>query len=352
MKTRFLRTLLILCAVLLVSAAGCLIARRQIAGSVSAAYQAERWAGESDMDFVQFSCYLGGGSETGLEQIYGLRQKLNESFVNEGIQLEGAGELFCDAWSAMGKLHVSCDRADTDAEVLAVGGSFFDFHPMELLSGSYLRQDALNRDVVVLDELLAWVLFGGSNVAGMEVEIGGRPYEIAGVVRQDDSKAVQQFRSASPTVYLPYETYKAMASAGISCYEIVLPEPVKGYAEGVLSAEFPMGNGVMQKVTGRFSLSGTWQLLRDFPLRGTQTQAVVLPYWENAARYEENRCVLWLLAAIWLLAIPGLCALLAVIWLWLLARKGVIKAAPKAVRGIGDGVYKLSAKLSRRKKRD
>lgn len=351
MRRRFLRTLLILCAVLLIGAAVCLLARRHIAKSVTAAYQAERWAGESGMDFRQFSFFYGSGSSTGLEQIYTLRQKLNENFVNEGIRLEGAGDLFCDAWSAMGKLHVSCDRADSDAEVLAVGGSFFDFHPMEILSGSYLRADA-QANQVVLDELLAWLLFGGSNVAGMEVEIGGQPYEIMGVVRQDDSKAVQQFRSVSPTIYLPYATYQAMSSAEICCYEIVLPEPVKGYGESVLNEEFPVGSGIMQNVTGRFSLSSSWELLKSFPMRGTQTQAVALPYWENAARYEENRCALWLFAAIWLLAIPGVCAVFTVVWLWLLARKGIIKAGPKAVRGIQDGAYKLSTKLSRRKKRD
>ena len=351
MRKHFLRTLLILCAVLLIGAAACLLARRHIAKSVTAAYQAERWAGESGMDFAQFSVFYGDGGSAGLEQIYALRQKLNESFVNEGIQLEGAGDLFCDAWSAMGKLHVACDRADSDAEAMAVGGSFFDFHPMEILSGSYLRANA-QANQVVLDELLAWLLFGSSNVAGMEVEIGGQPYEIVGVVRQDDSRAVQQFRSASPTVYLPYATYQNLYKTGISCYEITLPEPVKGYAEGVLSEEFPVGNGILQKVTGRFSLSASWELLKSFPLRGTQTQAVALPYWENAARYEENRCALWLFAALWLLAIPGVCAVVAVVWLWLLARKGLIKGAPKAVRGVRDGAYALSTKLSRRKKRD
>ena len=351
MRKRFLRTLCILCAVLLIGAAACLLARRHIAKSVSAAYQAERWAGESGMGFTQFSFFFGSGGETGLEQIYGLRQKLSESFVNEGLQQAGAGDLVCDAWNAMGRLHVSCDRADSDAEAMAVGGSFFDFHPMELLSGSYLRADS-QPDQVVLDELLAWLLFGGSNVSGMTVEIGGQPYQVVGVVRQDDSKAVQQFRSASPTVYLPYTTYQSMASAGITCYEIVLPEPVAGYGEGVLEENFPVGNGVMQKVTGRFSLTASWELLKHFPMRGTQTQAVALPYWENAARFEENRCALWLFAAIWLLAIPGVCAVFMLVWLWLLARKGLIKAAPKAARGIGDGVYKLSTKLSRRKKRD
>lgn len=352
MRKRFLRTLLILCAVLLIGAALCLLARRHIAKSVSGAYQAERWAGESGMDFVQFSCYFGSADETNPERIYDLRQKLNETFTNEGIQTGGAGELFCDAWSAMGKLHVSCERADSDAEVLAVGGSFFDFHPMELLSGSYLRPGALNPEQVVLDELLAWLLFGSSNVTGMQVEINGRPFEITGVVRQDASKAVQQFRSTSPTIYLPYETYQKIAPTGVSCYEIVLPEPVSGYAEGILTDKFPVGGGMMQQVTGRFSLSGSWEQLKQFPLRGTQTQAVALPYWENAARYEENRCTLWLLAALWLLAIPAVCAVFGLVWLWLTARKGVIKYGPKAARGIGDGLYKLSTRLTPRKKRD
>ena len=59
-----------------------------------------------------------------------------------------------------------------------------------------------------------------------------------------------------------------------------------------------------------------------------------------------------LFAALWLLAIPAVCAVCGVVWLWLTARKGIIKAGPRAVRGIRDGAYELSTKLSRRKKRD
>ena len=352
MRKRLWLTAGILCGVLLISGIICLCVRGKIADSIQSAKQAERWAGDSEMDFVQLSCYYGKQDEKNLEGIYGFRQKLNDNFTEEGLESPGGGELFCDAWSAMGKLHVSSDLSDTDTEVLAVGGQFFDFHPMELLSGSYLRWDDITRDRVVLDELLAWVLFGSSNVAGMDVEINGIVFEIAGVVRQDDSKAIQQFRSDSPTLYMPYDTYQSMSSGGVSCYEIVLPEPISGYGEGLIEDNFPVGNGVLQQMTGRYSVSGSWAVLKDLYLRGTQTKAVALPYWENAARYEEMRCAMWLLAALILLALPALVLLVVLVWAILKARKGVIKGAPKAAHGIGDFFYKLSSKLSRKKKRD
>ena len=351
MRKRQWLTAGIICGILLISGIICLCVRSSIANGIQIAQQAERWAGDSEMEFVQLSSYYGKQDEKNLEGVYGFRQKLLDGFTEEGLESPG-GDLFCDAWSAIGKMYVSTDRANTETEVLAVGGQFFDFHPMELLSGSYLRWDDITRDRVVLDELLAWLLFGSSNVAGLDVEINGRPFEIAGVVRQDESKAVQQFRSDSPTLYMPYDTYQALTKAGISCYEIVLPEPISGYGEGLVEENFPVGDGVLQQMTGRYSLSGSWAVLKDLKLRGTQTQAVALPYWENAARYEEMRCALWLLAALILLALPGLIILIILIWLVVKARKGVIKGAPKLVHSIGDFFYKLSGKLSRKKKRD
>ena len=352
MRKRSWLTAGILCGILLISGVVCLLVRNSIANGIQSARQAERWSGESEMSFVQLACYYGKQGEKNLEGVYGFRQKLLDKFTEEGMESPGSGELFCDAWSAMGKLRVSCDRADSDTEVLAVGGQFFDFHPMELLSGSYLRWDDVTRDRVVLDELLAWILFGSSNVAGMDVEINGRPFEIAGVVRQDDSKAIQRFRSDSPTLYMPFDTYQAMSKAGINCYEVVLPEPISGYGEGLVEENFPVGDGVLQQMTGRFSLAGSWAVLKDICMRGTQTQAVSLPYWENAARYEEMRCAMWLLAALILLALPGLVVLVALVWLLVKARKGVIVGAPKLAHGIGDFFYMLSGKLRRNKKRD
>ena len=55
--------------------------------------------------------------------------------------------------------------------MLAVGGQFFEFHPLRLLSGSYIAEGDLSPDRVLLDRELAWELFGGTELTGMSVEV-------------------------------------------------------------------------------------------------------------------------------------------------------------------------------------
>ena len=53
------------------------------------------------------------------------------------------------------------------------------------MSGSYFDGEDLYKDGVVIDENVAWQLFGSNNVAGMYVEINGVQYPVRGVVKSD-----------------------------------------------------------------------------------------------------------------------------------------------------------------------
>ena len=75
--------------------------------------------------------------------------------------------VYTDAYCAFGKTSVTGDHGSSDASVIAVGGNYFLFHPLELVSGTYFSESDVMHDRVVLDETLAWKLFGGSNLAGM-----------------------------------------------------------------------------------------------------------------------------------------------------------------------------------------
>ena len=73
------------------------------------------------------------------------------------------------------------------------------------MSGSYFDGEDLNKDGVVIDENVAWQLFGSNNVAGMYVEINGVQYPVRGVVKSDKGYFSDAADEEAATVYVSYE---------------------------------------------------------------------------------------------------------------------------------------------------
>ena len=345
-RRKLLIVALILCGVLILLAAACLIVRGSLAKTQQSQMQAERWAGESGERFMQFTCFFTRDDLKDLERVYALRQKFSDKFAEADLEPAPGGSLYCDAWSTTGSVKITSEHGNATTAVVAVGGSFFDFHPLTLRSGVYIRQSDLMKDRVVLDEVLAWMLFGSPYVAGMQVEINGRPYVISGVVQREADAATRKFAEDGPMLYIPFESWLTIDSgAGIDCYEVVLPEPVDGFTQTILEDNFSVGNGVLQQNTGRFALSASLRQMKKFGTRGTRTSAAILPYWEHAARYVEDWCTLLAFLALLLLIFPAICALAAFVWGWILARKLLKTHLPGWIGKAGDKVYALSSKM-------
>ena len=345
-KRKFIIISLICCGVLLILAIACLIARGALSRTQQSQMQAERFAGESGQEFMQFTCFFTQDKLTDLESIFALRQKFSDKFAEANLEPSPGGSLYCDAWSTTGSVKIYSEHGNATTSVVAVGGSFFDFHPLTLRSGVYLRQTDLMKDRVILDEVLAWMLFGSPYVAGMQVDIGGKPYLIAGVVQRESDKATQKFAEDGPMLFIPFEAWLDITPrAGIDCYEVVLAEPVDGFTQTVLEDNFSVGNGILQQNTGRFSLGASVRQMRNFGTRGTRTSAAILPYWEHAARYVEDWCTLLAFLALLLLIFPAICALAAFVWGWILARKLLKTHLPGWIGKAGDKVYALSSKM-------
>ena len=118
-------------------------------------------------------------------------------------------------------------------------------------------------DRVVLDAQTAFNLFGSSDVAGMEVTINGRTFPIAGVVQSESDFATNAALAAgneasgdtsgsstsTAMIYMSYSALNAMAELPIDCYEIVLPDPVSGFAKKLMTEKFPIGSGAIVQNT-------------------------------------------------------------------------------------------------------
>ncbi len=303
MKLLKRKSIIIGCAALVLGLA-LLVSASAITKPLQDQRQAERWAGDSGKRFKQFTCVLSPGQDLDLETIYSFRSGASEKIAATDFELAEGGSAFCDAWSVSGTVKVRGSRGRFDAAALSVGGKFFDFHPMPLLSGGYLSETDVMKDRVVLDEQLAWMLCGSTDLAGVTVEIGDREFLVVGVVAQADDRFTKAVSEGGPTLYMDYENRALADGSGVSCYEVVLPEPVKGFAKSV--AEDPFAKlGLVVENTGRFSFGASMRQLRGLGQLGVRTTAITFPVWENAAVAAETSCALLRLGALVCLVWPA-----------------------------------------------
>ena len=139
--------------------------------------QALRWQGESEQDFAQISCFIPENETIQLESIWSYRNAMIARLEEASLDIQSS-QLWLDAWSAGGKVDVSSALGKGKADVMAVGGNFFDFHPIRLISGGYISQNDLMKDRVLIDEELAWLLFGGTDLQGLSFKINNQNFDL------------------------------------------------------------------------------------------------------------------------------------------------------------------------------
>ena len=289
---------------------------------------ADVWRGESDERFAQVSAFLPVDGKLTLDSIHSFRMTLEEQFVQNSMEAPEGGKLYTDAYSGRTSLSASgTSPGKLTVTAIGVGGDFFLFHPLPLLSGSYLTAEDYMADRVVLDAQTAFTLFGSSDVAGMEVTIGGKTFPVAGVVdRESDfasTAALATTANASSSssgssgsqamIFMSYDALNALSELPIDCYEIVLPDPVSGFARGLVADNFPIGSGAVVQNTGRFSLTRLISVIGGFGKRVMTVSGVVYPYWENAARMLESYAALYLLLATLLALMPAVCLVVVLV---------------------------------------
>ena len=161
------------------------------------------------------------------------------------------------------------------------------------------------QDRVLLDENLAWLLFGGTQVEGMQIRIGTGVFSVAGVIEREKDFATQKAFPDEMTLFMRYDALKELdTNAGISCYEYVMADPVRNFAVNAAREKFPIGRGEILCNTMRFSYGRMMDMVLKFSSRSVLTGGILYPYWENAARILEDWSCLCCLFGTLLLAVP------------------------------------------------
>lgn len=299
---------------LVIAALICFASIQHLGKLLDTQHEAERWQGESEVSFSQLSAFIPVDESFDLSAVAAMRTDVTNKIHEAALDIENEEILFVDAWSARDKLSVSSTIGKGEVSVTAVGGEFFSFHPLTLLSGNYISSGDLMQDRVLLDEETAWLLFGGTDIQGMSFKINGQPFVVAGVIEREQDFATKKAYTDGMGIFMSYDAYRMInENASIECYELVMPNPVKGFALNFMTEKFPVKTAEIVSNTDRFSLTSLWKLLRGFDERSMQTRGVLYPYWENAARCVEDRAAMLLAAVIAALVLPVLTLLVLIV---------------------------------------
>ena len=277
--------------------------------SLDSQQAAARWDAEGES--AQVSCFFSEEVTVDEMQLTGFRLELEKSLKEVLSAEEYANEndrrLIIDAYSSMGKITLVSEKGALEADAVGIGGDFFFFHPLKLVSGGYFSGEDLMKDSVIIDEEAAWQLFGSSDIAGQSVLINNVPHFVEGVIKREDGKLAERAGLDKTIVYVSNETLNEYGTGrGISTYEVDAPNPVKGYVYNKVKEKIGVKEEDMVVVenSSRYSVEALVPVILDFGMRSMQHTAVRFPYWENMARGIEDISALVLLLQFILLLLP------------------------------------------------
>ena len=281
---------------------------------------AVRWAPEGG--YAQVSCFFAEGEKLSLDNIMAFRSQIEKS-LREASRAVGpeSGRAYIDAYSSEGTVQLISERSRLDVRAIGVGGDFFHFHPLALVSGSYFSATDINKDGILIDDEAAWQLFGSSDIIGMEVLIGGRPHFIRGVINRRSGRLWDAAGLADGVVYLSQESLATYGTSGsISHYEYVAPNPVSGFASRIAVDNFNYAAERMTTIdnSARFDFFPLMDVITQAGTRSMQSYAFRYPYWENYARGIDDILALMLAFELLFLLVP---TLIIVTWLIIVFRR-------------------------------
>ena len=326
------------------------VAEAFLTGGLSTQQLAKRWSKEEE--YAQLACYFTEEAYFYEDQIQAVERALVTGMEEASVTgtKENGGRNWIDAYSSQGELQIASDRASISVWAFGIGGDFFQFHPLNLLDGTYFDLSDINEDGVIIDEIVAWQLFGANHVAGMEVEINGTVYPVRGVVRSDKGLFSEAVKEEEPTVYVSFGILAGEEEIPIDCYEVLTANPVKGFAKEILINALGLSEEEYELVecSARFDLEHRFEVIRNFGIRSMTTKNIVFPYWENRARGYEDVSALILVLQILCLIYPGI---------WLCQKGyGVWKRRKEWKKKIWEGIKELLKKgitlLKKEKKTD
>jgi len=254
-----------------------------------------RWSEEND--WAQISSFFSVREDIQPEKIMQIRYTIQQKLKEESITVtdeNSSARLYVDCYSANGEVVATNEENSFSGNAYGIGGDYFIFHPLNLIYGNYFSESDLLDDYVIVDKEIAWKLFGSSNVVGEYISIQNIPHMIIGVYERDSDSMNQLAGNGEPTMYLSYHSLANYGTnRGIKTYEIILQNPVTGFAKKFMDEVLAMDEDSVSMVenSSRYQLSSLWGIIRSFPVRSMSMNGIIYPFWENIARGYEDVAV-------------------------------------------------------------
>lgn len=301
------------------------ISRKDVS-SIYSQQAAQHWDKDKE-NYAQVSVFASPERNLQKEDIETIRNSIMSELAKESFELRKSGaRLWIDAYSGECETQIRKDWTTLTVTAVGVGNDFFLFHPMDFLSGSGLTSEDENINRIVLDENLAWALFGSNDIIGMQVWLENEIFTVAGVVAVEDDEMSRLAYGSKNRIYMFYDKLKQhQDKAKITCYEAVMPNPISNYAYYTLRTacgldgesedgmqddkeENPLNFDSMEVIenTNRFEPAVLFSKRKNMKLDSMRTNSISYPYWENAVRVIEKKQYQFLVLRIWLLIVPVL----------------------------------------------
>ena len=311
------------CGLLLLLALITSLFLRHVTTMLSSEQAAERWGGDAG-SFAQISAYFPEHESLGPSASRDLPLAFARAIQEQGLNPLEPDASFAYAYATSAQLVrvASRDRGPIEVFATGVGGNFFLFQSVQLISGSFLPMESLNRDYVLIDQNLAWQLFGAVDVTGMELIIDGRPYIITGIYLPPSDFASSAAYGDRAHMFLFHDVVQTLSpGAGITSVQAVLPNPLTGLGEEIFRDAMDTANVNEDAFTlvnnsRRYTFLALVGVIREFGLRSMVQIGLRLPYWENAARISEDFAAASVLLLILLLLYPIWCVIRIIHFFW------------------------------------
>lgn len=285
-----------------------------VARTQSTQYSAKYW--DPDGRYSMVSVFLPEGSGLEQDNVRQLEYALDQALIKEALEAPSdKARLYVSSYSVKTEASVSSQRSKSQTcTAYGVGGDFFRFHSYELISGSYLVEDSLMDDHVVIDEEAAWKIFGAIEVDGMTLKYDGKEYIVQGVVKPMDEFKSKAGGAESGTIFFPFSRIDGKAG----CYEIIFPNPVSGFAakqlkEAFKSCGYDENDIRIVDNSERYGFVNSVKRLVKWTDRGMSFKALKYPYWENSAIAVENIVDLLTLFRILFIVPPAVIVVISII---------------------------------------
>ncbi len=297
--------------------------------------EAKRWEGKNN-SYAQVSAFCSPERQMQETDILNIRSAIQQTLSRDALnETNGNARVWIDAYSGECKAEVRRDNKTLSVTAVGVGGEFFQFHPSLLLSGGYISEEDTNHDRVVIDQGLAWAMFGSNDVVGMQLWMGNSIYVVAGVIKVEEDDLTQVAYGNVNRIYVPYDQLKnQQENLMITCYEAVIPNPISNYAANTLKEacgielqaeqenqdnENPLNFDNIEVIenSNRFDEITLLGKIEGLRLHTMRANSIVYPYWENVARVVEEQQIRLLIIKIILLIIPCLSLICWLYNLWI-----------------------------------